>query len=277
MTTEARRRVRLRFGVYEIDARTGEVWRDGALVHLPPQPFKVLWLLASRAGDVVTREEIRQELWGTDTFVDFDGSLNFCVNQIRKVLRGYRFIASVETIAATSVIAEEPAGEAADPPAVGSPPGDPDGGDDDGSPRARASHLYEVVREAGGDARRWRPSTAGVVRLSASPVALADEPAEERLDVPARRADPPLAVREPPIPTATTGAAATLPAAPMRAVRRPLLWAGVAAVLVAVSAIALTRTPRPQPVYERVLILTVGHEREVEQRCTVDDRHVSCG
>ena len=94
-----------------MDARTGEVWREGLPVHLPPQPFKVLFLLASRAGDVVTREEIREELWGHDTFVDFDGGLNFCINQIRKALRdnaesprfihtlprrGYRFIASVE-------------------------------------------------------------------------------------------------------------------------------------------------------------------------------------
>ena len=97
-----------------MDARTGEVWREGLPVHLPPQPFKVLFLLASRAGDVVTREEIRQELWGQDTFVDFDGGLNFCINQIRKALRdnaesprfihtlprrGYRFIASVEPVA----------------------------------------------------------------------------------------------------------------------------------------------------------------------------------
>jgi eukaryotic-like serine/threonine-protein kinase len=102
----------LRFGVFELDAHSGELRRDGAVVRLPPQPFKVLWLLASRAGEVVTREEIRQELWGQDTFVDFDGGLNFCINQIRKALRdnaesprfvhtlprrGYRFIASVES------------------------------------------------------------------------------------------------------------------------------------------------------------------------------------
>jgi eukaryotic-like serine/threonine-protein kinase len=102
--------------VFELDARSGELRREGAVVRLPPQPFKVLWLLASRPGEVVTREEIRQELWGDDTFVDFDGGLNFCVNQIRKALRdsaesprfvhtlprrGYRFIASVETLPAS--------------------------------------------------------------------------------------------------------------------------------------------------------------------------------
>ena len=84
---EPARPSRLRFGLFELDARSGELRRDGALVHLPPQPFKVLWLLASRSGEVVSREEIRQELWGQDTFVDFDGGLNFCINQIRKALR----------------------------------------------------------------------------------------------------------------------------------------------------------------------------------------------
>src|SRR5262245_46734313 len=135
VTTDTQRPLRLRFGIYEMDARTGEVWREGLPVHLPPQPFKVLFLLASRAGDVVTREEIRQELWGNDTFVDFDGGLNFCINQIRKALRdnaespsfihtlprrGYRFIASVETVAAPPIPgpvsheAASPEGEARD-------------------------------------------------------------------------------------------------------------------------------------------------------------------
>jgi DNA-binding winged helix-turn-helix (wHTH) protein len=113
---ESARTCRLRFGVFELDARSGELRRDGAVVRLPPQPFKVLWLLASRSGEVVTREEIRQELWGQDTFVDFDGGLNFCINQIRKALRdsaesprfvhtlprrGYRFIATVEALPAS--------------------------------------------------------------------------------------------------------------------------------------------------------------------------------
>jgi DNA-binding winged helix-turn-helix (wHTH) protein len=103
----------LRFGVYEIDGRTGQLRREGAHVRLARQPFKVLWLLASRAGDVVTRDEIRALLWGGDTFVDFDGSLNFCIAQVRKALRdnadapvfvatlprrGYQFVAPVECV-----------------------------------------------------------------------------------------------------------------------------------------------------------------------------------
>jgi DNA-binding winged helix-turn-helix (wHTH) protein len=103
----------LRFGIFELDYRTGELRRGGVGVKLPPQPFKVLWLLASRPGEVVSREEIREALWGADTFVDFDSGLNFCINQIRRALhdsaesprfihtlprRGYRFLATVEMI-----------------------------------------------------------------------------------------------------------------------------------------------------------------------------------
>ncbi|HEV7501414.1 MAG TPA: winged helix-turn-helix domain-containing protein, partial [Vicinamibacteria bacterium] len=185
MTTDLQRPTRLRFGIYEMDARTGEVWREGLPVHLPPQPFKVLFLLASRAGDVVTREEIRRELWGQDTFVDFDGGLNFCVNQIRKALRdnaesprfihtlprrGYRFIASVETIvSAATVSSETPAGGRSEGSVRSVGPDD----DDDGAPRARSGHLHEVVREREADGRRWRTGgTGGFVRLASSPMAL---------------------------------------------------------------------------------------------------------
>jgi DNA-binding winged helix-turn-helix (wHTH) protein len=202
--TDTHRPCRLRFGIYEIDARSGELWRDGVPAHLPPQPFKVLWLLASRAGDVVTREEIREALWGHDTFVDFDGGLNFCINQIRKALRdsaesprfihtlprrGYRFIATVEPVApspSASAVSAAPAGvDAVAAPAVGeaaSPSMNVD--DDDGSggtpPRGHAAHLYEVVaaRDANGGSR-WRSPAAAVMRLAAAPVALRDSSARE--------------------------------------------------------------------------------------------------
>jgi eukaryotic-like serine/threonine-protein kinase len=121
----------LRFGIYELDARSGELRREGVAVRLPPQPFRVLWMLASRRGELVTREEIRQELWGNDTFVDFDGGLNFCINQIRRALRdsaesprfvhtlprrGYRFLASVETVAPPTTPQELPARNDPDTP-----------------------------------------------------------------------------------------------------------------------------------------------------------------
>src|SRR5689334_15591641 len=179
MTTDTQHPARLRFGIYEMDARTGEVWREGLPVHLPPQPFKVLFLLASRAGDVVTREEIREALWGHDTFVDFDGGLNFRINQIRKALRdnaesprfihtlprrGYRFIASVEPVAVASLASSEsssaaaPGGATVDAVGARETAGETDGEDENGTPRARAGHLYEVMREPAEAARRWRPS-----------------------------------------------------------------------------------------------------------------------
>jgi TolB-like protein/DNA-binding winged helix-turn-helix (wHTH) protein/cytochrome c-type biogenesis protein CcmH/NrfG len=100
----------LRFGVFELDARTGELRKSGALIRLPPQPLKVLALLASRSGELVTREELQAQIWGNETFVDFEQGLNHCIKQIRVALgddaetprfietlprRGYRFLAPV--------------------------------------------------------------------------------------------------------------------------------------------------------------------------------------
>jgi cholera toxin transcriptional activator len=101
-----------RFGVFELDLAAGELRKNGAKLRLQEQPFQVLALLLERAGDVVTREELRQKLWPADTFVDFDHSLNTAVNKLRETLgdsasspryietlarRGYRFIAAVQT------------------------------------------------------------------------------------------------------------------------------------------------------------------------------------
>jgi len=98
----------LHFDGFELDVSSGELRMGETSLALQPQPFKVLALLVSRAGRIVTREEIRQQLWSTGTFVDFEGGLNFCIRQIRKTLgenarkprfidtihrRGYRFIA----------------------------------------------------------------------------------------------------------------------------------------------------------------------------------------
>jgi DNA-binding winged helix-turn-helix (wHTH) protein len=98
------------FHEFEFDAETGELWKAGAAVKLQPQPAKILALLAGRPGQLVTRDEIRDRIWGKDTFVEFDQSLNFCIRQLRTALgdtadtpryietlprRGYRFIAPV--------------------------------------------------------------------------------------------------------------------------------------------------------------------------------------
>ena len=101
-----------RFGLFEIDLSAGELRKGGVKLRLQGQPFQVLALLLDRAGDVVTREELQQKLWPSDTFVDFDHSLNTAINKVREALgdsasspryvetlarRGYRFIASVQT------------------------------------------------------------------------------------------------------------------------------------------------------------------------------------
>jgi DNA-binding winged helix-turn-helix (wHTH) protein len=100
-----------RFGEFDLDLDAGELRRAGRLVRLQPQPFKLLALVIRRAGTVVTREEIRAELWTDGTFVDFDQAVNFAVRQIRDAIgdaadrpvylqtvpkRGYKFIAPVE-------------------------------------------------------------------------------------------------------------------------------------------------------------------------------------
>jgi cholera toxin transcriptional activator len=102
----------VRFGIFELDLGAGELRKNGVKLRLQEQPFQVLVVLLKRAGDVVTREELRDKLWPADTFVDFDHSLNTAVNKLREVLgdsasnprfvetlarRGYRFIAPVQT------------------------------------------------------------------------------------------------------------------------------------------------------------------------------------
>jgi TolB-like protein/Flp pilus assembly protein TadD len=99
------------FGLYELDPINGELRKGGTPIRVQPQPFKVLALLASRAGQLVSKEEIRCHLWGTETFVDVEKGMSFCIRQARSALgdnaksphfietlprRGYRFIAPVD-------------------------------------------------------------------------------------------------------------------------------------------------------------------------------------
>jgi len=100
----------VRFADFEFDLRSGELSRNGTSLKLQPQPAKVLTLLVSRHGEIVTRQDIAQQVWGSETFVDFEQGLNFAIRQIRSVLqddadhprfletlpkRGYRFTAPV--------------------------------------------------------------------------------------------------------------------------------------------------------------------------------------
>jgi len=102
----------IRFGTFELNLDTEELRKSGTLMKLAPQPFRLLTLLARRSGQVVTREEIQQTLWGGETYVDFEQGMNHCIKQIRNVLsdsadtplyvetiprRGYRFLAPVVT------------------------------------------------------------------------------------------------------------------------------------------------------------------------------------
>ena len=105
-------RTLIRFGTFQLDPQAGQLLKNGRVVRLKPQPLRLLQLLLSRPGDLVTRDEIRDVLWGTETFVDFEQGMNTAVRQIREALgddaetpifvetvpkRGYRFIAPVDS------------------------------------------------------------------------------------------------------------------------------------------------------------------------------------
>jgi DNA-binding winged helix-turn-helix (wHTH) protein len=102
---------RYRFGLYEANLSSGELFRGDRKLRVQEQPFQVLVALLERPGEVVTREDLRQRLWPSDTYVDFDHSLNTAINKLRDALgdgaanprfietlprRGYRFIAPVQ-------------------------------------------------------------------------------------------------------------------------------------------------------------------------------------
>jgi Tol biopolymer transport system component/DNA-binding winged helix-turn-helix (wHTH) protein len=122
----------VRFGIFELDVERRELRKSGARVKLHDQPFQVLALLVERPGEVVTREELQQRLWPSDTFVDFDLSLNSAVKKLRQALgddsenprfvetlyrRGYRFVAPV-TMPGPQVFPAKVSGETQIPSAV---------------------------------------------------------------------------------------------------------------------------------------------------------------
>jgi TolB-like protein/DNA-binding winged helix-turn-helix (wHTH) protein len=122
----------VRFGVFEFDPASGDLWKAGRRLRLQNQPRQVLRILVARRGELVTREELRRQLWPDDTFVDFDAGLNVAIRKIRDAVgdvapsprfieteraQGYRFIAPVsehpvqpesETTAARGTIEREP-------------------------------------------------------------------------------------------------------------------------------------------------------------------------
>lgn len=101
----------VRFGGFELDQHPGELRKDGARIRLQEQPLQILRILLEQPGKIVTREELREKIWPSDTFVDFDHGINNAIKRLREALgdtadtpryvetlprRGYRFIASIE-------------------------------------------------------------------------------------------------------------------------------------------------------------------------------------
>ncbi len=110
---EPKPRQLLRFGVFEVDLRSGELRRGGVKVKLQEQPFQVLEMLLERPSELVTREELQKKLWSESTFVDFEHGLNAAIKRLREALddnadnprfvetlhrRGYRFIYPVAAV-----------------------------------------------------------------------------------------------------------------------------------------------------------------------------------
>jgi DNA-binding winged helix-turn-helix (wHTH) protein len=114
---------RVRIGVFELDLRGGELRNGGGRVWLQEQPLSVLRMLTERAGEVVTREELKQKLWPNDTIVDFDHSINTAIRKLRHAFgdsadepkyiatvarRGYRLLVPVERASADDSSGEFP-------------------------------------------------------------------------------------------------------------------------------------------------------------------------
>lgn len=111
----------VRFGLFEFNARSLELWKNGRPVSLRPQALKLLALLVAQPGEVVLREDIQRALWSDDTFVDFEQGVNHAVRELRASLgdaaesprfiqtlprRGYRFLATVQPAAPAAVVTE---------------------------------------------------------------------------------------------------------------------------------------------------------------------------
>lgn len=124
MSTPGCSPVVIRFDVFEVDLRAGELYKAGRKIKLQVLPFQALTMLLERAGEIVRREELQERLWSADTFVDFDHSLNTAIKKLRQALgddnkkprfvetlpkRGYRFIGTVEPASRLSTPARAPA------------------------------------------------------------------------------------------------------------------------------------------------------------------------
>jgi TolB-like protein/DNA-binding winged helix-turn-helix (wHTH) protein/Tfp pilus assembly protein PilF len=167
---EAAARQVLRFGPFQVDPKAAEVRKNGRKIKLQEKPFQLLVLLLDRAGELVAREALRNELWPADTFVDFDHSLGTAMGKLRLALgdsaadprfietvprRGFRFIArvSVDTWPApTTPVCTEPASAISNTP--------PDGAGGLGRPRGQRVTQF------------WRRWPVALAPLAIAPLAL---------------------------------------------------------------------------------------------------------
>ena len=148
---------RVKFGPFEVDLHTRELWKFGTRLKLVGQPFEILAVLLSKPGQLVTREELRARLWPGDTFVDFNHGLNAAVNKLREALsdsaenpryvetlprRGYRFVAAIERIDPKPVIPTAATSNLAVPAATGE------------SIAYRTNFTRKVTSTANGDTHR---------------------------------------------------------------------------------------------------------------------------
>lgn len=112
MTSPNQPPVRVTFGPFEVNTSTGELLKGGTRVRLPAQPFAILLVLLKTPGELVTREQLREQIWAEGTFVDFEHGLNAAMNKLRRALsdsaenpryiettpgRGYRFVGMLDS------------------------------------------------------------------------------------------------------------------------------------------------------------------------------------
>ncbi|MGE0812652.1 MAG: winged helix-turn-helix domain-containing tetratricopeptide repeat protein [Vicinamibacterales bacterium] len=175
-----------RFGVFEVECASASLRREGTLVRLRGKPFDILLFLLERPGELVTRDALRHELWGTDTFVDFDHGLNAAMNRLRDALgdraenprfiqtvprKGYRFIAPVQRI--TRVESAPLDGGAAGAP----------GADTRIAGPAAAPALAAIPPAPPAGRRRWAIAAAASLLVAAAAVGVmttAERPARAR-------------------------------------------------------------------------------------------------
>src|SRR5262250_3924947 len=118
MENSGQSKTTIKFGVFEVNPRSGEVRKSGTRIRLQDHPFKVLLALLEHPGEVVSREELRQRIWPTESFGDFDHAVNVAVGKLRIALgdsadvpryvetlhrRGYRFVCPISLPVPSSV------------------------------------------------------------------------------------------------------------------------------------------------------------------------------